>query len=296
MYLCSKCNYTTISKAHYEKHISSSKHKEFSCDICNKIYKTRSGLWKHKNEKHKNEKHKNEKHNKIINESVRETFNEALIETSKYTNNKQIEKLTEIIENTLLKQKNILENTINNQDKIIKNLIPKVGNTINNKISINVFLKEKCAGAINFNDFLKQIKVDLNDLHITKELGYIDGISSIFMKQLCDMSTTDRPIHCSDKKRLHFYIKDRNEWGKGEKTTVEHAITHVARKQISQIKEWEKKHPNWDKNTKETDEYLKLIKVVMGGSTDEEQEKNTKGIVRMLGDKLHLSDKKMFNI
>jgi hypothetical protein len=271
MYICNKCNYKTTSKAHYEKHMSSNKHKDFSCDICNKIYKTRSGLWKHKKEKHAN----------------------RVFESTSDTDSRQIEKLTEIIENTINNQNNILENTIHKQDKIINELIPKVGNTINNKISINVFLKEKCADAINFNDFLKQIKVDLKDLYITKELGYIDGISNIFMKQLCDMSTTDRPIHCSDKKRLHFYIKDRDEWNKGEKTTVEHAITHVARKQISQIKEWEKGHPNWDKNPRDTDEYLKLIKVVMGGSTDEEQEKNTKGIVRKLGDKLHLSDEKM---
>lgn len=274
MYVCNKCNYKTASKAHHEKHMLSNKHKDFSCDICNKIYKTRSGLWKHKKEKHANK--------------IFETINNA--------DSRQIEKLTEIIENTINNQNNILENTINKQDKIINELIPKVGNTINNKISINVFLKEKCADAINFNDFLKQIKVDLKDLYITKELGYIDGISNIFMKQLCDMDTTNRPIHCSDKKRLHFYIKDRDEWNKGEKTTVEHAITHVARKQISQIKEWENGHPNWDKNPKDTDEYLKLIKVVMGGSTDEEQEKNTKGIVRKLGDKLHLSDEKMIKM
>ena len=160
MYVCNKCNYKTASKAHHEKHMLSNKHKDFSCDICNKIYKTRSGLWKHKKEKHANK--------------IFETINNA--------DSRQIEKLTEIIENTINNQNNILENTINKQDKIINELIPKVGNTINNKISINVFLKEKCADAINFNDFLKQIKVDLKDLYITKELGYIDGISNIFMK------------------------------------------------------------------------------------------------------------------
>ena len=54
MYVCNKCNYSTLNKAHYEKHLLTDKHKTFSCNICNKIYKSRGGLWKHKNEKHKN--------------------------------------------------------------------------------------------------------------------------------------------------------------------------------------------------------------------------------------------------
>jgi hypothetical protein len=272
VFKCSKCNYETMFSSHYEKHMISIKHNAFYCDVCNKSYKTRSGLWKHKDKLH------NTKMNQ--------------------TDNERIEKITQIIKNTINNQddkNSVLENTIKNQEKIINALIPKVGNTINNKISINVFLEQKCTNAINFNDFLKQIKVDLHDLYLTKELGYVDGISNIFMKQLDDMATTDRPIHCSDKKRLHFYIKDRDEWNKGERTTVEYAISQVARQQISQIKEWEKEHPNWDKNPKCTDEYLKLIKVVMGGSTDEEQVKNTKGIVRKLGDKLHLTEDIMIN-
>ena len=270
VFKCSKCNYETLFSSHYEKHMTSIKHNLIYCDICNKSYKTRSGLWKHKDKLHKTKLNKND--------------------------NVRIEKITQIIENTIKNQNNknnVLENTIKNQEKIINELIPKVGNTINNKISINVFLEQKCANAINFNDFLKQIKVNLHDLYVTKELGYVDGISNIFMKQLGCMSTTDRPIHCSDKKRLHFYIKDRDEWNKGERTTVENAISQVARQQILQIKEWEKEHPNWDKSPKYTDDYLNLIKVVMGGSTDEEHEKNTKGIVRNLGDKLHLTENKM---
>ena len=280
MYKCNKCNYATIFSSHYEKHMSSNKHKVYICNICNKTYKTRSGLWKHNDKIHKKTKDENN----------------SLVELSK--NDSQIDKITQILERTINNQNNkttMLEKIIIKQEKIINDLIPKVGNTINNKISINVFLEQNCANAINFNDFLKQIKVNLDDLYITKELGYVDGISNIFMKQLDDMATTDRPIHCSDKKRLHFYIKEEDKWNPKERTKVEDAISHVARQQIAQIKEWENAHPNWDKNPKETDEYLKLIKVVMGGSTDAEQEKNTRGIVRKLGDKLHLSEDKMCN-
>ena len=33
-------------------------------------------------------------------------------------------------------------------------------------------------------------------------------------KHLTDMAATERPIHCSDKKRLQFYIKDSDKWEK----------------------------------------------------------------------------------
>ncbi len=65
---CSVCDYTTSRKSSYDKHVLTSKHKnkgiinisltesceksekccEFVCQHCNKEYKSRVGLWKHK--------------------------------------------------------------------------------------------------------------------------------------------------------------------------------------------------------------------------------------------------------
>jgi len=55
-YLCEKCNYSTIRKTDYIKHLSTKKHlatnlshnKEITCLICKKTYLNRSGLWRHK--------------------------------------------------------------------------------------------------------------------------------------------------------------------------------------------------------------------------------------------------------
>ena len=63
---CKFCDYYTSHKHHYDKHLATKKHKKsvsisfpnvakcheksvnlFSCDFCNKKYKTRNGLWKH---------------------------------------------------------------------------------------------------------------------------------------------------------------------------------------------------------------------------------------------------------
>ena len=103
--------------------------------------------------------------------------------------------------------------------KTLDNMIGKVGNnTYNNKMSINVYLNEYCKDAMNLTDFVDKLKVSLEDLMYTKDHGYVKGISNIFVKQLQDMKPTERPIHCSDKKRLQFYVKNENKWEKRQDT------------------------------------------------------------------------------
>ena len=65
-FYCEKCDYGTSKKSNYNNHCESKKHNfnvlttnstaikpilsssKYQCDICNKIYTDRSGLWKHK--------------------------------------------------------------------------------------------------------------------------------------------------------------------------------------------------------------------------------------------------------
>ena len=61
-----------------------------------------------------------------------------------------------------------------------------------------------------------------NDLQYTRDNGYIKGITNIFVKNLCEMPATSRPIHCSDKKNLQFYVKDEN---KGRRTVKTRKLT-----------------------------------------------------------------------
>ena len=266
MYKCNKCNYLTNFSSHYEKHMSSNKHKVYNCNICNKPYKTRSGLWKHNDKMH----------NKNPNEN-----NNALIELS--NTDKQIDKITQILEKTINNQNNkttVLENIIIKQEKIINDLIPKVGNTINNKISINVFLEQNCANAINFNDFLKQIKVNLDDLYITKELGYVDGISNIFMENMSKLSIHERPIHCTDVKRETLYIKSGGDiidgksepakWKKDDNNKLlKQAIHKAGHIQIKNLNLWKEKHPNWETDSDAQTDYMILVR----NSTDDFKEK-----------------------
>ena len=62
IYECKKCAYTTVRESQFERHLLTAKHQKltnltkkvpkssevFECDICHKQYKSRMGLWGHK--------------------------------------------------------------------------------------------------------------------------------------------------------------------------------------------------------------------------------------------------------
>ena len=71
---------------------------------------------------------------------------------------------------------------------------------------------------MNLTDFIDQLQVSLEDLSYSKDNGFVKGVTNIFAKQLQDLKPTERPIHCSDKKRLQFYVKDDDKWFKDAET------------------------------------------------------------------------------
>ena len=71
------------------------------------------------------------------------------------------------------------------------------GNVTNNnqKFNINVFLNEQCKDAMNLSDFIKSIEVSREDLENNAQLGFVGGISKIFLDNLRQLSINKRPIH-----------------------------------------------------------------------------------------------------
>ena len=264
-FLCKKCVFFTNNKKDFDRHIKTTKHEKqqeltHNCDTCNKTYKTRSGLWKHKKTTHKDVIVKNNKEN--------------------HTKDK-IDKLEKMVITALEDNK-----------RTINTLLPNIGNTYNttNKMTINVFLNEQCKDAINMNTFVNNLKLSFEDLQYTTNHGYVKGISNIFLKNLHNLKPTERPIHCSDKKRMRFYIKDEDEWKKPTDSNdrLDKTISQVSHKQIKEIKEWEQMYPHWNKSDKETEMYLKMIQQVMGGKNDIEIQKNKNDIKKELGNKIDL--------
>ena len=103
---------------------------------------------------------------------------------------------------------------------MLNETIPKIGNTTNNNttnnnhFNVQVFLNEDCKDALNFSEFIENMKVSFEDLEHQAEVGYINGVSKLFIENLRDLGTHKRPIHCTDKKRKTLYIKENNEWDK----------------------------------------------------------------------------------
>ena len=263
-YECKTCDFYTVNKKDFTRHLSTRKHKrikkgnkkpqKFGCE-CGKVYKFSSGLSKHK---------------KICEYSLDSTIDIF---------QKVLEQQTELHEK--------INQVANSQSQ---NVINYNTNT-NNKMTINVFLNEKCKDAVNLTDFINSLEVSLEDLQYTKEHGYIKGISNIFVKHLQDMPPTERPFHCSDKKRLQFYVKDENKWEKDNKhEKIESSISNIQMKQIKKIKEWEKEHPNYLKDECLLKEWHDMIHKIMGGDDDDTREKNNEQIKKSLGTTIELKD------
>ena len=154
----------------------------------------------------------------------------------------------------------------------------------NQKLNVNVFLNEDCKYAIGMTEFLNMIQPSVEDLMYTKTNGYIKGITNIFVKNLQDLNPNDRPIHCSDRKKLQFYVKDDDQWEQDTShMKVDQTIESITQKQIQKIKEWENGHPNWNKSEKGTESYMEMVKEVMGGISKNEKIKNYENIKKEIG-------------
>ena len=265
---CITCDYYTIRKSSYDKHITTRKHTEltkgntkvakscapdnaaiFSCDVCDKHFKSRGGLWKHKK--------------KCCNKT-NDTNNKDLIMLLIKENSEFKNMIIKVLDNGT-------HNTTNHT------------NNSNNTFNLNVYLNETCKNAMNITDFISQLHIGIKDLEETGRLGFSEGISKIFINGLKQIDITDRPIHCSDTKRDTLYIKDDNEWIKDDeqKTTLTKAIKHVAHKNIKQISEWQKLYPEFnDPESKQNDKYLKIICESMSGSSQQEANKNYNKIIK----------------
>lgn len=153
-----------------------------------------------------------------------------------------------------------------------------------NRFNMNIFLNEQCKNAINLSEFVESIRVQLSDLLTTADHGYVEGITSIFMKHLHQLEVHERPIHCTDLKREVMYVKECNMWEREEndKPRLKHAIGQISMKNIQQIAEWKKDHPDYrDLNTQDGQAHLNLMVQTLGGNSVE-HDKHAEKIIRNL--------------
>jgi len=226
-YLCEMCTYECFNVKDYNKHLTTAKHemmtasytkipkipKKYACE-CGKVYKYRQGLCNHK-----------KKCITITNSIVTIDSEDKRTILNILAQNRELMDMLQQQSKTVDK----LTNTVNN-------MIPKLGNnnnntTNNNKFNLNVFLNEDCKDALNFSEFVDNIRVSFDDLDNQAQLGYVDGFTKIFIENLKELETTKRPIHCTDAKRNILYIKENDTWDKeGSHESLKKGIRKVVMK------------------------------------------------------------------
>lgn len=188
-------------------------------------------------------------------------------------------------------QLDLLTTKIYEQDDKINELLSTIVNTkpstINNNLQINLFLNKECKNAMNLDDFINSLSLSIDDLHYTKENGHVKGITHILVKNLNILNPHDRPIHCSNKNKLEFYVKDADKWGPDiNNQRIDNSIDSVSQKQGKKIKEWETYHPKWSETNEGVDEYLSMVKEVLG---DNNLSKAKQRIKKELGESIHIN-------
>jgi len=276
-YICEKCDFNTCNKNDYARHIKTLKHKNainqsvsnektqknsFECK-CGKKYKDNSGLWRHK-KICKVEENINSKSCEI--QDIKEFMKYLMKENSEF--------------------KNIIIDTQNQMFKVLENGTHNTTNTNSHNKSFNLqfFLNETCKNAMNINDFVNSLQLQLSDLEKVGEVGYIEGISNIIIKNLNALDVTLRPVHCTDKKRETMYIKDEDKWEKEDdnNSKLHKMVRRVSNKNIDLISDFKLLHPEWKKSTsKVSDQFNKIVIESMGGAGDNDFEKEEKIIKKI---------------
>jgi hypothetical protein len=322
IYECVKCNYTTNCKSNYNRHLITEKHKKnfyrkgketkHICILCNKEYMNYRGLLKHKktcvsNQETTTPDTPDTPDTPEVNDNIeilQNTFvsgnviskdiftpqlfmevlkqskelQEVLVEQNKELQNKLLEKENQLLEQNKEYHKEIIELT----KKQTTNINTQNNNT-NQQFNLHFFLNETCKDAMNIKDFINSLKLTTDDFETTGKLGFVDGISRIFIKELNKIETEKLPVHCTDVKRGTVYIKDNDIWEKenNEKQKLKWTIDRIAELNLHQHGKWQEKYPVCrENNTDENQYFFKLTSVALGGRGKEEQDKYREKIMR----------------
>jgi hypothetical protein len=157
-------------------------------------------------------------------------------------------------------------------------------NSHNKTFNLQFFLNETCKDAMNITDFVNSIQLQLTDLMNMGEVGYVNGMSNIIIKNLNDLEVHERPVHCTDVKREVLYVKDEDKWNKETEGNpkIRGAVKRIAQKNSKQLYEFKAKYPDCVKShSKHSDTYNNLLIESMGGKGDNDAEKEDKIIKKV---------------
>ena len=262
-------NMINVTKNSGVLHLKTSNH---ICSICSKKYNSRNGLWLHK-------KNCSVKTNAIDNHNI---DNHNIMDSS----NNEIKSLTslvlELVKSNNEMQKQMVEVCSKMQPVNISNNNTTT-NSHNKTFNLQFFLNEECKDAMNLQDFIESVQMQMADLETIGELGYVEGVSKFIMGKLNETDMNKRPVHCSDAKRETLYVKDDNVWTKegAENVKIRGAVKKIEKKNIKLLNVWKEAHAGcMDSESPYNDQYTHMIIGSLGGCEPDNVNKVIKKIAK----------------
>ena len=267
----------------YEKSTKLTNSPLHTCSECNKVYKHRCSLYKHMRQKHpeiqattkcrekieqvkkscrayKNKKHIGKCTNKM--QKCKITSKKSDLESSKTPLHMEVTPISNCDnetggENNIIMSKKEYElslecSKLRGKIEALENKQTVVNNNFQyNPVNIHMYLDEKYKDAMNLNDFVEKLELTNEDLSVTKDEGYVKGVSHILLKNLNKIGEEERPIHCiKEANTKKIYVRDENKWGK-ESGKLDKGIIRIEKLQLKECSLL---------NIDNDDEFIRLIK------------------------------------
>ena len=244
IFRCEICDYSSVRKSQYERHLLTKKHKSneiltfpnkiltnpnienvFGC-LCGKSYKHRSTLSNHKKT--------------CPLKSAESSTGEAAVQPV-YTEAEFQTKLITILKDVLPHM--AINNITNNNQRISNN-------------QINIFLNEKCGDAMSIQQFAKRLTFTIDEIMMEKQ----DALVSVINKNLNPLKETERPVHCTNVARRKWHVKDESEgWKQDDGTALVKSVSNIMlRKGPNQFAET---YPDYVTNSNRKEEYIKIVQM-----------------------------------
>ena len=280
LFACEVCHFTTSKESNYNIHLTTLKHerltnpnkimpettsKSHSC-ACGKKYKHASSLCAHKKLCNNADKVLSS----YTNTSISETQHEHSVENKEYMLDFLIKEnaefkniILDVVKSNGEMQKQMVELCKNSNTTINSN-----NNSHNKTFNLQFFLNEQCKDAMNIDEFVNSFDLQLSDLESVGDLGYVEGMTKIFLDKLSSTDIYKRPMHCSDVRREILYIKDENRWEKEQRNNpkLRDAIKSISFKNMKLTNVWSNTYPESKNNeSRLNDVYMKLVIQSTGG-------------------------------
>jgi hypothetical protein len=295
---CEKCSYLCSKQSDFDKHLTSHKHitetknierkNIYSCNICNKQYKSRGSCWKHQQKCSGNtniietstdiqpeidmNKGGNTVDVTLFMELLKQNqeFKQLLVEQQRDIVEQQLENQKQQQENQRLhKESQKLHNQLIEAVKESANVMT-VNHTTNNnnqKFNLNFFLNTTCKDAMNMSEFIENMEVNFKDIENIGKNGYVTGMTDMIVSRIKELDVTKRPMHCTDLKRETMYIKDNNEWTRDtpENTKLHQMINYMAKQNYAKMPLWRQRNPEClDSDHPKYDFCIKMMRNMLG--------------------------------